>query len=67
MDEIAKIKLILAQMTVVQRRRYRLYLSGWSYTKIARKEGVSRQSAEKSMKNAQKRAKKRLKWGAKGV
>lgn len=55
-----KIKLVLAQMTPVQRRRYRRYLKGWSLTKIAGVEDVSIQSVQESIFLAKKKVKKRL-------
>ncbi len=62
-----KMELILQAMTAVQRRRYKLYLKGWSLIEIAEKEGVSYQVVQKSIKNAEKRAKKRVKRGVFGV
>jgi len=54
------LQLAYVNMTPIQRRRYKYYIKGWSLTKIARKEGVSVNSVKKSIKSAQKRAKKRL-------
>jgi DNA-binding CsgD family transcriptional regulator len=53
--------LILANMTERQRRRYRLYLKGKTYTQIAIIEGISQPAAYHSIKSAEKRVKKRLK------
>lgn len=60
-----KMELILAAMTPMQRRRYKKYISGATLTYIAEQEGVSVVAVHKSIKRAEKRAKKRLR-GLKG-
>jgi len=55
------VKIILAAMTPLQRRRYRLYIKGNTQAEIARAEGVSQQAVQKCLDNAKKRIKKRLK------
>lgn len=54
------IELILQNMTPTQRRRYKLYLKGKTFTEIARLEGVCVNVIHKSIKSAKKRAGKRL-------
>lgn len=51
---------VLAVMTAVQRRRWRLYIRGMTLTEIACAEGVSVNAVKKSIKKGQIRAKKRL-------
>ena len=58
-----RLKLVLSQMTIIQRRRYLYFLKGWTLTKIAQKEGVSVNSVKKSIHFAKKRVGKRLNRG----
>lgn len=53
-------RMVLACMTETQRRRYTLYLRGWTLTRIAEEEGVSVNSVRMSILNGRKRAKTRM-------
>ncbi len=52
--------LFIRQMTPVQRRRTRLFLRGWSKSRIARSEKVSEAAIRFSLKAGENRARKRL-------
>lgn len=55
------VKQVLGVMTPTQRRRYKMYLKGYTQAQIAQAEGVSQQATQKCLNNAIKRIKKRLK------
>lgn len=52
---------VLKAMTEKQARRYALFFDGETMTEIARKEGVSIGAVSICLKNAERRAKNRLK------
>lgn len=56
------IEIILQVLTPTQRRRYELYLKGYTLTHIAKIEGVSVVSVWESIKLAKKHAKKKLSY-----
>jgi len=58
---LTKTEQILRVMTPKQARRYAMYLNGESLTNIAQKEGVTVYAITQTIKNAEKRANKRLK------
>lgn len=60
---LSKLELVMAVMTPIQRRRWRLRLKGKSLREIAKIEGVSFQAIHKSLRLAKKRAKKILLMG----
>ena len=62
-----KLKWALAQMTEIQRRRYKHYIKGHTLTMIAYQEKVSVEAVRKSIKSAPERVKKREKNLPKGL